>query len=334
MARGSSPLVSIASIPPIEPYLSRRRRSPDDHAVQLAFAAVLFERELYYTALYRPHGPCGDEPPPSHVAAWLPYPATEAGQAALRARRDLTLHAAALPPYDLFGLKTEALRGLRKTIGSAGRKPLGALLASAFSADLGEHEAALDLALAVLAAHPGHKGALARAADVALSVAQGEPRAGSQVRALERQARSAFGEGWMSGLARAKEAQELQIRRVAWRARADVEGERFTRFLRTDRQFCEEERDRAMVGFDPARVPPGLRELIPVAHRFGVGDDVCRDLFIQRTTARERREILRLSGPCLEEAQAWVATFDPASFPPEVAAFFWLLEALESMRDL
>lgn len=333
MAAGSSPLVSVASIPPIEPHLSHRRRSPGDHAAQLAFGAVLFERELYYTALCRPHGPFGDEPPASHAAAWLPYPASEAGRAALRARRDLTLPAEALPAYDLFGLKAEALAGLRQTMGRSGRKPLGALLASAFSADLGEHEAALELALGVLAARPGNKGALARAIDAALPLAAARPRVRSEVRALERQARQVFGESWLNGLARAREAHDLQVRRVAWRARADVEGERFTRFLRTDWQFCSEERDRAMDGFDPARVPPPLRKLIPLARRYGVGDDVCRDLFIRRATARERTEILQIAAPLVDEARAWVASFDPASYPLEVASIFWLLDALDSMQN-
>lgn len=75
----------------------------------------------------------------------------------------------------------------------------------------------------------------------------------------------------MGGLARTKEAQELQIRRAVRRARAEVEGERLTRFLTTERQFCEEERERAMGSCDPSRVPPGLRGLIPLARRFGVG---------------------------------------------------------------
>jgi hypothetical protein len=45
------PLVCLASIPPIEPYLSERRTRSGNYSSQLSFAAILFEREQYYTAL-------------------------------------------------------------------------------------------------------------------------------------------------------------------------------------------------------------------------------------------------------------------------------------------
>jgi hypothetical protein len=54
---------------------------------------------------------------------------------------------------------------------------------------------------------------------------------------------------------------------------------------------------------------------------------------VRRATARERADAVRRAGPALDEIQAWVARFDPASYPPEVAAFFWLLEAIEEMQS-
>jgi hypothetical protein len=326
------PLIALEGIPPLEPYLTRRRAAVEDRAAQLMFAAVLLERELYYTVLYGPHGPHGEEPPASDAPRWQPFPVTAEGRASLRQRYALDENPAHDTPYDLFGVKPEALTGLQATMGGGRASARHLLLAARFAADLGEHTQALDLSQAVLDAAPAHRGALALAFEAATWLAGARSGYLARAGSLEEQARRVLGDGWMNGLSRAKEAHELDVRRVAWQARAEAEGERFTRFLKTETEFCEEERWRIQSRFDDTQVPESLRHLVPLACQFGVGDDSCRRLFVRRATARERADAVRLAAPALDEVQAWVARFEPASYPPEVAAFFWLLEAIEEMR--
>jgi hypothetical protein len=233
----------------------------------------------------------------------------------------------------VFGLKPEALTGLCAVAGRAKSHVVGVLLASGFAADLGQFEQALDLAHTVLDAVPSHKAALARAYDARVWLAAGgHARARVRLRSMERDAHRVLGDRWMNRLTRAREAHELDVRRVAWRAREDTEGAAFTRWLKTDLEFCDEERDRATAVLDESAVPERLRHIVRLARRFGVGDDACRALFIGQATRSDRAEALQLCEPLIPEIHAWTASFDPASYQPEVAAFFWLLEALEDMR--
>jgi hypothetical protein len=79
-------------------------------------------------------------------------------------------------------------------------------------------------------------------------------------------------------------------------------------------------------------VPESFRELRPLARRYRVGDDPCRGYFISKTPKRERLRHLEQASPHLDDIQRWLDTYTPGSLPPEAAAFFWLLEALEEMR--
>ena len=114
-----------------------------------------------------------------------------------------------------------------------------------------------------------------------------------------------------------------RIQRRAWKLRAKVEGDAFTRFLTTEKAFCEREREAAMAGFDETKVPAALRELIPLARQIGVGDDACRGFFVQKMPARERRAAAALIARHADEIDAWLATQETSDVN-ESAAFFWL----------
>lgn len=137
------PLVCLASIPPIEPYLSERRTRSGNYSSQLSFAAILFEREQYYTALYNPHSQYGEAPPAAHDKAWQPFPVTGAALAMLH---DLRHWDTGLPPpeqpYDLFGLKAESLAGLTAALRPVKTHRFGYLIACQFCNDLCRHEEA------------------------------------------------------------------------------------------------------------------------------------------------------------------------------------------------
>ena len=138
-----APLITPASVPPLEPYLSRRRDRPADAAAQLTCAAMLLEREIVYLALYDEYGPYGNEPPAEHQQAWEPFPATATGRQALAACRR-----GEEAPLDLFGLKREALDGLRAVAPQASRAADIRLLAARFCLDLQHPADALELPLA------------------------------------------------------------------------------------------------------------------------------------------------------------------------------------------
>lgn len=309
-----------------------RRTDTDNYNAQLVCAAVLFERETYYTALYGPYGAYGMEPPTTHEAVWQPFPATTAGREALQQRRQPSADSVSELPLDLFGVKAEVLEGLEHTLRPHRSHLLGTLLAAAFAADLEQHAAALALAERALEASPLHRGALAFTFTAMTRLATANAKVRARARAMEKRVRATFGDSWMNGVTRAQENHALEVRRLAWRVRADTEGERFTRFLKTEGQFCEGARREAMASFDADHVPEELRDLIPLARRYGVGDDPCRAHFVRRTPARERAAALRLTAPRLDAIQTWVSRFRPELLPPEAAAFFWLLEALEEMR--
>jgi hypothetical protein len=79
-------------------------------------------------------------------------------------------------------------------------------------------------------------------------------------------------------------------------------------------------------------VPERFRHLLPLASRFGIGDDVCRAHFIRKAPKREQKHHLAQAEPHLDDIKRWVDTYEADSLPPEAALFFWLLVALEEMR--
>lgn len=249
------PLVCLEGVPPLAPYVAAARERPDNHAAQLDCAAVLFERETYFTALYGPYSPHGAEPPREHSTAWQPYPVTDAGRDALRRRREFSTEPPM--PLDLFGLKAEALVGLERTIHSTRPQPVATLLAAVFASDLEDHTRAAALAERILHGAPSHRMALAWAysvtvmsAGAAVSAVVGQ----SAALALEKRVRRVFGGHWTRGVTRELEKHALAVRWMAWRARTEMEGDGLTRFLKTEGQLCEEARAAAMAPFEPASV--------------------------------------------------------------------------------
>jgi tetratricopeptide (TPR) repeat protein len=80
------------------------------------------------------------------------------------------------------------------------------------------------------------------------------------------------------------------------------------------------------------RVPPSLRTVIPLARKWGIGDDGDRGLLTGRMTRTERAELRNgLSAPVRREIHAWLETFEEGSMTGEAAAFTYLLVAYEEV---
>ncbi|NIR44190.1 MAG: hypothetical protein GWN99_08710 [Gemmatimonadetes bacterium] len=82
----------------------------------------------------------------------------------------------------------------------------------------------------------------------------------------------------------------------------------------------------------PANVPEGLRELIPLAEKWGIGDDVDRAALIERSSTEERQALTRSIAPHQDEITAWLDSFGTSPLSDEAAAFMYMQLAVEEMR--
>lgn len=79
-------------------------------------------------------------------------------------------------------------------------------------------------------------------------------------------------------------------------------------------------------------VPEDLRHLVPLAERWGIGDDVDRNAAVDRATAAERAELERAIAPVDARITAWLDSFRQQPMTDEAGAFMYMQLALEEMR--
>jgi hypothetical protein len=299
---------------------------------------VLLYREREYRAFH------GSSWRPDHLPAagddgpFAPYGLTEAAASVIARtiRGTWGLEAAAADlPDDLFGLKEEALAGLSASLRPIKSHAFATLVVSRLQRDLCQYEDAFERAVSALSLGVDAAMGFALAWDaVCLIIPAGGEDGRKRAESLERQARStlrAKGRSivrWQtSGLERFDE----KVRQHALKTRLAFEGESFSRYLSTEAEFCERERLDALQGFDDMKVPVDLRDLIPVAQRFGIGDDVCRGQVIRRTRVADRNAVALALKPRTQRIQGWLDSLGEPPYGTEAACFFWFLEALEEM---
>ena len=90
--------------------------------------------------------------------------------------------------------------------------------------------------------------------------------------------------------------------------------------------------DGAVPRLDPATVPADLRDLVPLAQRWGIGDDVARSEQLQQATAAERSELRAAFGPRQARITAWLDSFGQGPMPEEAAAFMYTQLAIEELN--
>ena len=86
------------------------------------------------------------------------------------------------------------------------------------------------------------------------------------------------------------------------------------------------------VSLDVDNVPADLRHLVPLAERWGIGDDVDRNAAVDRATTAERADLERAISPVDARITAWLNSFGQQPMPDEAAAFMYMQLALEEMR--
>jgi hypothetical protein len=97
------------------------------------------------------------------------------------------------------------------------------------------------------------------------------------------------------------------------------------------RHFGMYAENRPVIHLDPALVPSDLRHLIPLAEKWGIGDDIIRTDLIDKSSDSEKRELHdALYGP-FERITEWLDSL--AGSPPseEAEAFMYLQGVLDEM---
>jgi len=88
---------------------------------------------------------------------------------------------------------------------------------------------------------------------------------------------------------------------------------------------------RPEINIDARNVPEQLRDLIPMAETWGIGDDVIRVDFEDKASEAEKvafREALR--GRC-KRVQAWLSSFG-TDLSEDAVPFMYMLEALDEIK--
>ena len=82
---------------------------------------------------------------------------------------------------------------------------------------------------------------------------------------------------------------------------------------------------------DASRVPEDLRQLVPLAERWGIGDDVARVAKVDASTPAERQELRAALAPYQARITAWLDSFGQDAMSDEAAAFMYMQLAVEEM---
>ncbi len=98
------------SVTPIQRYLERAREAPASFPVQKEFSALVLYREREYRTMFSSSLMAGAVSPRSPDSPFAPFDLTDAGADVLAATATLDLSLRL--PFDLFGLKPEAINRL------------------------------------------------------------------------------------------------------------------------------------------------------------------------------------------------------------------------------
>lgn len=82
---------------------------------------------------------------------------------------------------------------------------------------------------------------------------------------------------------------------------------------------------------DSAKVPADLRHLVPLAERWGIGDDLDRTAKVDRATPAERQELSTALAPFHARITAWLDSFGKGAMSDEAAMFMYMQLALDEM---
>jgi len=82
------------------------------------------------------------------------------------------------------------------------------------------------------------------------------------------------------------------------------------------------------ISIKPNSVPENLRDLLPLAEKWAIGDDVERDYFVHTVSEEEKKEFIDKVWPRMDEIETWCSTQrDKTPVPNEALLFDMMAEA-------
>jgi hypothetical protein len=90
---------------------------------------------------------------------------------------------------------------------------------------------------------------------------------------------------------------------------------------------------RPEINLNPIKVPDDLSDLIPLAEKWGIGDDIIRNDYQEKSSQSEKEELKnRLKGR-LERINEWLDSFsDDIEMSDEAAAFMYMTLCIDEME--
>lgn len=88
--------------------------------------------------------------------------------------------------------------------------------------------------------------------------------------------------------------------------------------------------NRPDIQIDPANVPTKLRDLIPMAEMWGIGDDIIRGDFCKKASVEEKQSLFQAVRGRTDQINKWLDSFQ-SSMTSDAAAFMYMLLALDEM---
>jgi hypothetical protein len=89
--------------------------------------------------------------------------------------------------------------------------------------------------------------------------------------------------------------------------------------------------NRPIAKLDPEHVPAHLRHIVPLAEKWGIGDDIIRNDLIDKSSRVERCELHDALYEPFEDITVWLNSFAGRSLSPEAEAFMYMQSALDEM---
>ncbi len=85
------------------------------------------------------------------------------------------------------------------------------------------------------------------------------------------------------------------------------------------------------IALDPMKVPERFRDLVPVAQKWGIGDDIIRDDLQRKASEEEKQELGRALDGRTRAINQWLDTFGKGHMTEEAGAFMYMLLGLDEM---
>ncbi len=89
--------------------------------------------------------------------------------------------------------------------------------------------------------------------------------------------------------------------------------------------------NRPTIRIEPSKVPENLHDLIPMAERWGVGDDIIRDDLEEKASKEQKQDFREKMTGRTDDVTAWLDSFSDGIMSDEAGHFMYMLSALDEM---